>query len=207
MSRIAMFGGSFNPVHNGHTGLVERMVREFSLDKVYVIPTFHTPLKDNSHMITPVHRLNMCRLAFGFMDKVVVSDLEIARQGRSYTVDTLSTLKEIHPDDDLYLIMGADSFMQLPMWHKADEIFDTATILTVSRGEVEYNTLLKQKEEYSLRYGANAQILKEPIALVSSTEVRQAVSMGRDLSGMLHPEVSGYIYKNRLYEYGHEEIL
>ena len=128
MSRVAMFGGSFNPVHLGHTGIVSRMVEEFDLDKVYVVPTYSTPLKDNTPMLSPNHRIEMCKLAFADMDSVLVSDIEISRQGKSYTVDTLKELKELHPDDELFLIIGADSFLQLRLWYNVASIFDIATI-------------------------------------------------------------------------------
>lgn len=203
MSKVAMFGGSFNPVHKGHTGIVSRMIEEFCLDTVYVIPTFSTPLKDNTPMVTPEHRLNMCRLAFADMDRVTVSDMEIQRQGRSYTVDTLRALKALHPNDELFLIVGADSFMQLPLWYESQSIFTLATMLTVSRGELEFDELKKRREEYIKLYGAKAEILAEPIALISSTEIRDTLADNNDASSMLHQNVYDYITECELYRYEH----
>ena len=115
MTNAAMFGGSFNPVHNGHVELLERMIFEFHLDKVLVIPTNVTPLKDNSFMAAAEDRLAMCRLAFSHVPAIEVSDMEITREGKSYTVDTLKMLKEKYADAKLHLIVGADAFLQLPL--------------------------------------------------------------------------------------------
>ncbi len=197
-----MFGGSFNPVHEGHKALVLRMIEEFSLDKVYVIPTFCTPLKDNTPMLSPEHRLNMCRLAFSDVPKVFVSDLEICREGKSYTVDTLGEIRLMHPDDDLFLIVGADSFMQMTQWYKAEEIFRIATVLTISRGEVDYQKLLAQKAVLQNNYSANSYVLEEPVVQVSSTQVRNLISADGDFTRLLSEQVSEYIRRNGLYDYG-----
>lgn len=202
MSRIAMFGGSFNPVHQGHKALVHRMIEAFSLDRVYVIPTFCTPLKDNTPMVTASHRFNMCKLAFADVDRVVVSDIEIIRQGKSYTVDTLCEISKLHPDDELFLIVGADSFMQLPLWFKAEEIFCRATVLTIARGEVDYQKLLAQKTLLQKEFNANTFVLEKPVAQVSSTQVRNLIFEKADFSHLLSNEVSEYIIRNGLYDYG-----
>ena len=197
-----MFGGSFNPVHEGHKALVLRMIEGFSLDTVYVIPTFCTPLKDNTPMITPSHRLNMCKLAFADVDRVVVSDIEIIRQGKSYTVDTLCEISKLHPDDELFLIVGADSFMQLPLWFKAEEIFQKATILTIARGEVDCQKLLAQKALLHNEFNAKAFVLEEPVVQVSSTQIRNLIATDGDFSRLLCKEVCEYIRRNGLYGYG-----
>ncbi|MBQ9742705.1 MAG: nicotinate-nucleotide adenylyltransferase [Ruminococcus sp.] len=201
MSRIGMFGGSFNPVHKGHTGLVERLTDAFSLDLVYVIPTFHTPLKDNAYMVEPEHRYNMCKIAFGNNSKVSVSDIEIKRRGRSYTADTLRELHDRHPQDELFLIVGADSFMQLPQWHAVEEIFSLATVITAIRGDIDYDDLLTRKKLYKDKYNANTDVLDQSIKLVSSTEIRDDIAAGNDVTHLVHKEVLDYIFDNKLYGY------
>lgn len=199
MIKIAMFGGSFNPVHLGHTGLVERMIQRYDLDKVYIVPTFNTPLKDNTPMLSPEHRYNMCSLAFSHIENSVVTDIEIKREGKSYTVDTLKQLRNIHPDCELYLIIGADSFIQLPLWHDCDTIFSISTILTISRGEYDASVLNSKKAEYESLYNAQISIVEEPIAQVSSTQIRNAISNGDDYKHLLCEKVSDYIKVNGLY--------
>ncbi len=201
MRKIAMFGGSFNPVHLGHTGLVARMLKYFELDKVYVIPTFNTPLKDNTPMLRPEHRLNMCKLAFEDCKNVSVSDIEILREGKSYTVDTLKELSTVHPHSELYLIIGADSFMQLPLWYEAERIFSLATILTVSRDELDADVLSSAKTSYEQKYNARIFIVKDPIAPISSTLIRNAVKHKEEYKHLLPVKVSDYIQKNGLYAY------
>ncbi len=202
MSKVAMFGGSFNPVHIGHKALVLRMIEEFCLDTVYVIPTYCTPLKDNTPMITPQHRLNMCRITFADVPKVSVSDTEILRKGKSYTVDTLKEIHTKHPDDELFLIVGADSFMQLPLWHNVSEIFSLATVLTIARGEVDYTELTAQKSRLESEYGAKAFVIREPVVQVSSTQIRNLISADKSFSHLLSQGVSEYIMESGLYGYG-----
>lgn len=199
-----MFGGSFNPVHKGHVKLMYRMKEQFALDKIYIIPTFSTPLKDNSPMLSPQHRLNMCRLAFEQADDIIVSDIEILRQGRSYTYETLDELLRVEGDSEMFLIVGADSFMQLPLWKNAEHIFNVATILTVCRGEYTDSDLLRKEQEYTKLYGANVKFLHEPISTVSSTQVRNLIKLGDNFSHLLPEKVSEYIIENGLYDYGNQ---
>ncbi len=201
MKKIAMFGGSFNPVHLGHTGLVSRMVELFGLDMVYVVPTLSTPLKDNTPMLSPLHRLNMCKLAFEDFDNVEVSDMEIFRGGVSYTVDTLTSLRDIHKDCKLFLMIGADSFLQLPLWHKAESIFSLATILTVTRDEINADALITTKRDYEQKYNAEIFIVKDPIAPISSTFIRNAIKCKEEYKHLLPVRVSDYIKTNGLYDY------
>lgn len=196
-----MFGGSFNPVHLGHTGIVSRMIDKYCLDVVYVVPTFNTPLKDNTPMLSPEHRINMCKLAFSSVNKSVVSDLEIKRQGKSFTVDTLRELKLMNPQSDLHLIIGADSFMQLELWFDVKTIFEIATVLTVSRGEYTAEELHKKRAFYESEFNAKVQITEEPIMMVSSTEIRCLIKKGKDFTHLLPQKVSDYITKNGLYGY------
>lgn len=201
MSKIAMFGGSFNPVHIGHVGIVQRMIGEHNLDKVYVVPTYNTPLKDNTPMLTPEHRLNMCQLAFADLDNVVISDIEISRKGKSFTVDTLKELKRLHPDDEICLIIGADSFLQLRLWHDVAEIFEIATILTVTRDVILPKELNIRKEQYEEEYGARVFISCEPICKASSTEIRNAIKENKPFTHLLSDKVSDYISSKGLYGY------
>ena len=201
MSKIAMFGGSFNPVHIGHVGLVQRMIGEYGLEKVYVVPTYNTPLKDNTPMLAPEHRLNMCQLAFSGINEVVVSDIEIERKGKSFTIDTLKELKRLHPEDELCLIIGADSFLQLRLWHDVSSIFEIATILTVTRGVVFPKELQIRKEQYETQYNAKVYISCEPICKASSTEVRNAIKDNKPFTHLLSDKVSDYIHSKGLYGY------
>ena len=166
-----------------------------------IIPTYNTPLKDNTPMLSAAHRFNMCKLAFESSDGVVVSDIEIKREGKSYTADTLTEISLLHPNDELYLVTGADSFMQLDHWYEPQTIFNLAHILTVSRGEYDYDDLCAQKCKYESAYNARVSIVEEPIALISSTQIRNAIRDKSEFTHLLPKKVSDYIINNSLYNY------
>lgn len=201
MKNAAMFGGSFNPVHNGHVELLERMISEFHLDKVFVIPTNVTPLKDNSYMACAEDRLAMCRLAFSRVPAVEVSDMEITREGKSYTVDTLKILKEKYTDTKLHLIVGADAFLQLPLWYKAEEIFSLAKILTIVRDDIDYDSLRRAGESYKEKFGAEFGIIENPVTDISSTEIRSHIKENSSVGGIIPFDVYNFIKENELYGY------
>ncbi len=201
MKNIAMFGGSFNPVHNGHLELLLKMIEEFELDKVLVIPTGITPLKDNSYMASSDDRLTMCKLAFSNIPSIEVSDMEMKREGKSYTVDTLKALKAEYKDAELHLITGADAFLQLPLWYKAEEIFSLAKILTMIRDDIDYEALQKAGESYKRKYSAEYGIIRTPVTDISSTEIRSFIEAKKSLDGLIPQKVEKFIKENELYGY------
>lgn len=198
--KIAMFGGSFDPVHLNHVSLCETMIKTASLDKVVVFPAACSPFKTGTQT-EDFHRLNMCKLAFEGVNRVEVSDFEITRGGKSYTVDTLKFLKENYPQDEIYLITGADAFVTLEKWYKAEEIFSLAHILTVVRNEDSIEVLQQKAEEFK-KYGAVCTLVSTPVGPVSSTTVREALRKKSDVSSLLPEKVIEYIKENGLYNYG-----
>ena len=144
--KIAMFGGSFNPIHNGHIMLANAFQKELSLDKVLIIPTYIPPHKQRDYSVSPQQKLEMCRLAVKDMPFAEVSDIEIKRQGASYTYMTLQELRKIYPHDELYLITGADMFMTIHQWKNPEIIFALATICGVPRNDDDISDLEKQAE-------------------------------------------------------------
>lgn len=195
---IAIFGGSFNPIHLGHIKLIEAIKNEFHIDKVLIIPTGITPHKSNREMVSEVHRYNMCKIATAHLDYVEVSDLEINRNGKSYTYLTLNSLKEKYTTDNLYLVVGGDMFLTLQDWKNPLEIFKTAEILAVPRNDMDFSVL----KEHSLtlsKLGAKSLILKNTVMTVSSSEVRLKLKDKLDVSELLSKEVLTYIIDNNLY--------
>lgn len=199
MSRkTAMFGGSFNPIHNGHIQLANVCKEQLSLDRIIIIPTGVTPNKDNSEMLSPLHRLNMCRIACKPYSHLEVSDIEINREGKSYTKDTLKALKSLYPDDELYLIVGADMFLSFLLWKNYEEIFSLATIIGCPRDENSCAELLSFSEKLR-EFGAKSIILKNPVMTVSSTKIRRKLKNKEDVSDLLSDDVFKYIVNNNLY--------
>ena len=142
--KIAIFGGSFNPIHNAHIKLAQRFVNEVKLDKVAFVPTHITPLKNNTAIVLSEHRFNMCELALKDYENFFVSDVEIKREGMSYSSDTIAYFKEQYPNDELFFIMGADMFLTLEKWHEFEYIFNNVTILTAPRDGCDYDDLMEK---------------------------------------------------------------
>lgn len=197
--KLAMFGGSFDPVHNDHIGLCETMIEKADLDKVVVFPAACSPFKENTRT-EDFHRLNMCKLAFETLNNVEVSDFEIQKGGKSYTIDTLRFLNENYKDAELFLITGADAFLTLSDWYNAEEIFSLAHILTVVRDNDDIEVLKAKVEEYT-GFNVKCTLISTPIGSVSSTKVRLALKNSEDVSGLLPEKVVEYIKENGLYDY------
>lgn len=196
--KIAIFGGSFNPIHNAHIKLAKRFLDEIALDKVIFVPTFFTPLKDNSEVIAPEHRLNMCNFAVKKYEEFEVSDVEIRRKGMSYSCDTIAYFKEMYPDAEVFFIMGADMFLTLERWHNFEYIFENAILLTAPRDDCSYKELCAKYREYK-KYECKAYITKEIIEDLSSTFLRNCIKNNRDVSNYLNSDVISYIDMNDLY--------
>ena len=205
--RIGLYGGTFSPPHMGHVRAAEAFLSRFRLDMLYIMPAYVPPHKAISNGDIPAHRLNMARIAFRSLTDgghAVVSELEISRQGKSYTADTLAELYGlcgIKGRHGIYMLTGDDMFTTLDTWRRPEEIFDRAHIVYVSRGGSEELCLLK-RAEYEARFGAVVDRLDiEPLP-VSATELRRAIAEGRDTAGLLLPEVLEYIEKEGLYREG-----
>lgn len=199
MLRVGIYGGSFSPVHNGHVRAVRAFMEQMQLDFVYVIPTYLPPHKSQDGVADASHRFRMCELAFGDVDGVVVSDIEIRRGGKSYTVETL---RELYGEDRrLFLLMGTDMMLTLGNWYCADEIFRLCYPVYMRREtDDSLNEKIVEKISQYLRdYGKVVRrIVEDPIE-TSSTEIRAMVKEGRDISSLVPSKVVEYIRENRLY--------
>ena len=197
--RVGIYGGTFSPVHNGHVAAAKAFMEQMWLDILYVIPTGVTPHKDMKGDATASDRLEMCRLAFGGMEGVIVSDLEMRREGKSYTVDTLRELYD--PDGRLFLLMGTDMLMTLDKWREPDEIFRLCYPVYVRRetdGELDAPIVEKIKS-YQEKYGKVVRRIVTPAIELSSTDVRAAVAEGFPIEGAVPPAVADYIHTHGLY--------
>ena len=145
--------------------------------------------------------MEMCRLAVKDIPFAEVSDIEIKRQGTSYTYMTLEKLSEIYPDSELFLITGADNFMTIHKWKHPEIIFSLATICGVPRNNDDISDLQRQAD-YLHTLGAKTYIINADIMTVSSTEIRNNILQGKSISGMVTPEVEKYILENGLYKEG-----
>lgn len=199
MLRIGIYGGSFSPIHNGHIKAVKAFLEQMQLDFCYVIPTFIPPHKATSGVISPEHRIRMCELAFKDTEGIVVSDIEIKRGGTSYTVDTLRELSG--EDRRLFFLMGTDMLLTLDTWRSPDEIFKLCYPVYMRRESDSANdsAIIAKIAEYREKFGKTVmKIVGDPIE-ISSTDVRNRLAGGDDVSALIPKAVEDYIRENRLY--------
>lgn len=202
--RIGIYGGTFDPPHMGHMESARAAVEILKLDKLLFIPARIPPHKDlPQDAAGPEARLAMAALmadGLGLGDRAGVLDLELRRQGKSYTSDTLEELHARFPEDELFLLMGGDMFLSLQTWHEPERILKLAVIAAFARAESEAGRMLAaQKEFLSKTYGARVILLElSRILELSSTGLRGMLEAGKGGEG-LWPPVYGYILKNGLY--------
>lgn len=197
--KTGVFGGTFNPVHKGHIMLAQYCMDSVGLDRIIMIPTAVPPHKISNNLASENDRLNMCKLACRGKENFFVSDIEIKRQGKSYTYETLTQLKEIYPDDHLYTIMGADMFLTLNRWKNPEIIFEKSSIITIPRDEENKHELENFYNKVLKAMGASSVILPNPVMSVSSTFIRENLDNFNLISDMLDKGVYDYIIKNNLY--------
>lgn len=197
--RIGIYGGSFNPVHLGHKHLADTMCERLQLDRCIIIPAFVSPFKtDKKSSVPSKDRFCMCALAFS-EEKYEVSDLEIAKNETSYTVNTLTALKELYPDDELFLIIGSDMLLSFDRWYRWQDILKLCTLCAVSRCDDDPLQELEEFADVHLRNEGNVLILPFSPLVVSSTLLREKIKNGEDTSAFLHPAVKDYIQQHNLY--------
>ena len=197
--RIGIYGGTFSPVHNGHVTAAKAFMEQMWLDILYVIPTGVSPHKHMDVEATRADRLEMCRLAFADVEGVIVSDMEMRREGKSYTVDTLREMYD--PDNRLFLLLGTDMMLTLGQWREPDEIFRLCYPVYVRREEDPSldEQIVAKIAEYYEAYGRVVRRIVTPPIEISSSEIREAIAEGRSVEGMVHPDVERYIYDKGLY--------
>ena len=190
--RIGILGGAFDPPHNAHVAMAEAALAQFSLDELRVIPTgdaWHKP-RDLS---SGVHRAEMARLAFGHLSKVKIDEIELCRQGPSYTIDTLRALKDQLPEAQLFLFIGADQGKSLATWREIKEIAQSAIICVAER------EIPGLPESVVPSHDIPTQALKLPVLPHSATQVRARVAQGQTIDTLVPKPVALYIQCHHLY--------
>ena len=172
--KIAMFGGTFNPPHNGHIRAACACVNALALDRLILMPTAVPPHKAlPKFSATSEQRLHMARLCEKLIPKCEVSSLEISRGGASYTADTLAELSRLYPDDELFIIMGTDMLKTLDSWYRPEKICALAKIAAVARHNGELDFLKKRAFELKEKLNADITVIKSEPVDISSTQVRE----------------------------------
>ena len=203
--RIGIYGGTFNPPHLGHLTAARAVFQMLKLDKLLLIPAGLPPHKELPEgSPTAEQRLKMTRLAGDQLylgDRVEVLDLELRREGRSYTADTLMDIRALYPEAELWLLMGTDMFLTLQAWYEPEKIFDLAGVAAFGRTEADTEELFALQRHQLYQTYPNARIftLTVPGVIdVSSTALREQLARGEG-GHLLPPAVYGYILREKLY--------
>lgn len=197
--RIGIYGGSFNPIHNGHIDLALQCLRALHLEKILVVPANYAQSKLKSNVLDAEQRLAMCVLACKDHANLEVSDLEVRNCGKNYTVNTLETISEMYPSYELFLLMGSDVFASVGSWYKFDEIKTMAVLCVVPRytGEVLY---IKKTDAMLRRMGARTVVVEHDVTVISSTRVRDRIRKNEKISDLVDSRVEQYILHRGLYK-------
>jgi len=200
VARTAVFGGSFNPIHYGHLLLADEVLDALGLDRVLFVPAAQPPHKPNAQLAPARDRHAMVRLAIAGHPKFAVSDLELRRSGPSYTVDTLDALRI--PREELFLIVGSETFLDLLTWRTPRRIAELAQIVVVPRAGSAFD-----RESAAVRKVVH-EIRDEPLIVraislpISASDLRRRVREGRSIAFRLPEAVLAYIEAKRLYRAG-----
>ena len=190
---IAIYGGTFNPVHKGHYNCLKSVLDAVELDKVIVLPDRIPPHKSAEGLISGEDRLEMCRLAFGELDKVEVSEWELKQTGKSYSVITLRHFHKLYPEDML---------LSFEKWYRYEEILQLASLICVSRENAVTNQILQQHaDEMTQNSGGEIIIVDTKPFEVSSTQIRKMIENSQIPSCYLDENVVQYISVKNLYRH------
>jgi nicotinate-nucleotide adenylyltransferase len=210
--RIGLLGGTFNPIHNGHLHIAEEVRKSCQLDQVWFIPTWQPPHKEVAADVSFVQRLDMVAAALADYPAFVACDVEGQRGGTSFSVETLTQLRKEYPQHEFFFIMGLDSFREISLWHRYQELFELAHIVVTARpgcaGTIQQllpvaiaDRFCYDSQSKNLRFdkGFSLIVVDHTSYDASSTEIRQRVAQQRSIEEVVPPAVSTYIATHQLY--------
>ena len=198
--KIGIYGGTYNPPHTGHLHAARQAVQILGLDKLLLIPDRIAPHKEiPAGSPSPTQRLEMLRLAAAGEPKMEVSDIELKREGPSYSYLTVEAMREIYPEAELYLLMGTDMFLSFETWKNPERIMAQATLAVLYRGEKGERAAIEAQKLRFEALGAKIEILENPVLSISSTQLRRMIAF-HCAEEFLPAGVGQYIRENGLYE-------
>jgi nicotinate-nucleotide adenylyltransferase len=197
MAKIGLYFGSFNPIHIGHMAIAGYMTEFGGLDQLWFVVSSHNPLKKKETLLADHHRLYLTQLAIGENDRLKVTDIELKLPVPSYTIDTLTYLKEKYPKNDFCLVMGEDNLITLHKWKNAILLVKECPIYVYPRPNTEkpVSLLLDQ-----ILLAADIHRVNAPLMEISGTFIRNGIKNGKDMSYFLPPAVWKYIVEMHFYE-------
>ncbi len=218
--KIGIFGGSFNPPHNGHVNSLTTVQKKMGFDQIHIIPNSQNPLKIPMDGPSSEHRLEMARLAFSTYGKqFTVNDIELKRGGKSYTIDTINELLKTHKSSELYLIIGADNFENLSEWKDYKKILELVNIVVTTRPGYQIPESEEEWPDYlvklvaesdfgtlELTTGRSVEFITLEDLDISSSELRKKLRLGRPAEKYVPLSVESYIKENNLYKVTNSKI-
>lgn len=196
--KIGIFGGSFNPIHNGHIHLATAAADGLGLDRVIFMPSNVAPHKIGKSVAPNEDRYNMCKLACEGHKNFEVSRYEIDRDEISYSVYTVKHFREKYPNDELFWIVGSDMFLCFDKWYKFKEILAMCSLCCASRETDDFEQLVKKRAELE-KYG-KIFLVKSPPVELSSTKIRDLIKKNQNCYCYLNKKVVQYIVERKLYK-------
>jgi len=211
--KIGIFGGSFNPPHNGHINNIQTVAKKVGLDKVHIIPAAQNPLKTPVEGPTPEQRLELTKLAFEqYGEQFFIDDQEIKRGGKSFTIDTINNLRKQYAAEDMFLVLGADSFEEIGSWKDSQKILSETNLIVTTRPGYDIPESLEEMPEYlkpfvaefdfnfiELTTGRSIQFITLRDIEISATELRKWLRTGKPVEKYLPLSVESYLKEHKLY--------
>lgn len=197
--RVGIFGGTFDPVHVGHLVLAEQAREQCRLDEVWFVPAAAPPHKRDADITPGKQRVEMLEFAVAGMPQFQIDERELNRTGLSYTADTLAAIAAERADDELFLLIGADSLNDFPTWRNPEKIAELATIVAVNRGDPSSIDESAARKALGETLFARVQFATMPGIAISATDLRNRAAEGRSLRFLVPRAVEEYIIQHRLY--------
>ena len=200
MKKVGIFGGSFDPIHNGHIAIAESAYRDIFLDEVWFVPAGHSPNKNETQMTDALLRAEMTELAVKDIPYFKMSAVELETSEISYTYLTLSKLKERFPNTKLYFLMGADSLDYFEKWYHPERICKAAALLVAVRNEFDGQAVSEKIRHIHTLFSAEIYPLSCEKTDISSSQVRTRIKNGESVLELIPEQVCQYIGTHHLYE-------
>ena len=201
-NKIGLLGGTFNPIHNGHIAMAKIALYEFLLGRVIFLPLGQPPHKKDEYIAPSECRLDMIKLAIENENRFSVDQMELNRNGYTYTVDTLETLTSENRDAEYYYIIGADTLFELNNWKNYKRVFYLTNFICILRPGQNDDEVKSYVEYLNNRYGYKFFIAEEKGPDISSSFIRDLASKGKLRDGLVPAKVALYLEKNLVYYKG-----
>lgn len=199
MGKIGIMGGTFDPIHMGHLMLAEWALDAAGLDQIWIIPTGQSYMKAERNVLQGCERLHMAKLAIEGNARLKCLDMEIVRDGYTYSYETMEKLKELYPEDVFYFIEGADCLFSMENWKCPERLFASCIILAAMRGDSHLEELESKRAELLDKFGGEIQLMAFPRISISSTEIRNRLAEGKSIRYMVPDRVLQYIKEKGFY--------